>query len=269
MIVSRNGANYQLVSPQGTKLGPWLFLLMIDDIDVTDLDLWKYVDDTTMAEYVPKNHTSNIQDAVSVLATQSYANKFQLNESKCKEFRISFAKCEPVFAPIIVNGNPIERVSCIKLLGLNISSDLKWNNHISEIIKKTSARLYCLRQLKRANIATKELITFYKSCIRPIIEYACPIFHNALPQYLSDDLERLQKRALRIILPSAKYTDALEACNLESLYGRREVLTTSLLREICNDSNHKLHHLLPEVNKCHSNLRRNAHSMFLFVKKTG
>ncbi len=43
--------------PQGTKLGPWLFLLMIDDIDVTDSDLWKYVDDTTMAECVPKNHT--------------------------------------------------------------------------------------------------------------------------------------------------------------------------------------------------------------------
>ena len=38
--------------PQGTKLGPWLFLLMIDDIDVTDSDLWKYVDDTTMAECV-------------------------------------------------------------------------------------------------------------------------------------------------------------------------------------------------------------------------
>ena len=167
-----------------------------------------------------------------------------MNESKCKEFRISFAKCDPVFAPIIVNGNPVERISCIKLLGLNISSDLKW---------KTSARLCCLRQLKRANIATKEFITFYKTCIRPIIEYACPIFHNALPQYLSDDRERLQKR---IILPSATYTDALEACNVVSLYDRREVLTTSLFREICNDSNHKLHHLLPEINKCHSNLRR-------------
>ena len=70
--------------PQNTKLGPWLFLLIIDDIDVTDSDLWKYVDDTTMAECVPKNHTSNIQDAVTDLATQSQANKFQLSESKCK-----------------------------------------------------------------------------------------------------------------------------------------------------------------------------------------
>ena len=96
--------------PQDTKLDPLLFLLIIDDIDVTDSDLWQYVDYTTMAECVRKNQTSNIQDAVTDLATQSQANKFQLNESKCKELRISFAKREPVFAPIIVNGSPIERV---------------------------------------------------------------------------------------------------------------------------------------------------------------
>ena len=40
--------------PQGTKLGPWLFVLMIDDIDTTNTDLWKYVDDTTAAEMVEK-----------------------------------------------------------------------------------------------------------------------------------------------------------------------------------------------------------------------
>ena len=43
--------------PQGTKLGPWLFVLMIDDIDTTNTDLWKYVDDTTAAEMVEKGET--------------------------------------------------------------------------------------------------------------------------------------------------------------------------------------------------------------------
>ena len=46
--------------PQGTKLGPWLFVLMIDDIDTTNTDLWKYVDDTTAAEMVEKGETSKI-----------------------------------------------------------------------------------------------------------------------------------------------------------------------------------------------------------------
>ena len=56
---------------QGTKLGPWLFLLMIDDIDVHDFDLWKYVDDTAITECVLKNHTCKIQEAVIDLTTQS------------------------------------------------------------------------------------------------------------------------------------------------------------------------------------------------------
>ena len=57
---------------------------MIDDIDVTNFDLWKYVDGTTIAECVAKNHTSKIQDAVIDMTTQYHTNKFQLNESKCK-----------------------------------------------------------------------------------------------------------------------------------------------------------------------------------------
>jgi hypothetical protein len=71
--------------PQGTKLGPWLFVLMIDDIEVTDTELWKYVDDTTIAEPVLKDEISNIQNAVSELATKSHQKKLQLNKMKRDE----------------------------------------------------------------------------------------------------------------------------------------------------------------------------------------
>ena len=54
---------------------------------------------------------------------------------------------------------------------------------------------YFLKQLERAGVAPKELATFYIICIRPIMEYACPIYHNSMPSYLSDELESLQKRA--------------------------------------------------------------------------
>ena len=80
-----------------------------------------------------------------------------------------------------------------EVLGLNISSDLKWNIHVGEIVRKVSTRLYFLRQLKRANVPIKELLLFYVTCLRPITEYACQVFHNGLPQYLVDDLERLQE----------------------------------------------------------------------------
>ena len=233
-----NGGDVPAGVPQGTKLGPWLFALMVDDIDVINTELWKYVDDTTIAENVAKNQASRIQDDVNELVTKSGENNFQLNEKKCKEMRISFAKTPADFNPIIVNGKAIERVSCVKLLGLNITSDLKWNHHISEISRKVSKRLYFLKQLKRARVATKDLVIFYITCIRPTMEYACPVYHNSLPNYLSDELESLQKRAMRIIFPSLPYFEALELAKLETSYIRRQTQTTNLFQEISNNPQH-------------------------------
>ena len=78
------------------------------------------------------------------------------------------------------------------------------------ICKKVAARLYFLRQLKRAKVPANDLLSFYTTCIRPVAEYACPVFHTALPQYLSDQLER-KKRTLRIISTNdLSYRQALE-----------------------------------------------------------
>ena len=253
--------------PQGTKLGPWLFVLMVDDIDVTNTELWKYVDDTTIAENVAKNQASRIQDDVNELVTKLGENKFQLNEKKCKEMRISFAKTPADFNPIIINGKAIEQVSCVKLLGLNITSDLKWNHHISEISRKVSKRLYFLKQLKRAGVATKDLVIFYTTCIRPIMEYACPVYHNSLPNYLSDELESLQKRAMRIIFPFVSYFEALELAKLETAYNRRQTQTTNLFQEISHNPEHKLYRFLPKLNKCNFKLR-NTRKFHVPVCKT-
>ena len=72
------------------------------------------------------------------LIAKSTQNKFQQNESKCKEQRISFVKSAADFAPIVINGKATEVVCSVKLLGLNISSDLRWNCHVAEISKKSS-----------------------------------------------------------------------------------------------------------------------------------
>jgi hypothetical protein len=173
-----------------------------------------------------------------------------MNEAKCKELRISFARTNPQFDPVMVNDKPLEIVQHAKLLGLNISSDLKWNFHVSETTKKAAPRFYFLRQLKRAAIPTKELLKFYTTCIRPIFEYACPVYHNSLPKYLSDDIERLQKRALRIIYPWMPYTDSLEESGLPRLFERRQLLTCKLFNEITRDQSHNLRSLLPSENNC-------------------
>ena len=121
--------------------------------------------------------------------------------------------------------------------------------HVNHICKKTTTRLYFLKQLKRAKVNPKDMLLFYTTCIRPVLEYACPVFHNALPQYLSNNLERLQKRALRIIYPDLSYAEALVAAGITSLYERRQVLSETLFDQIMEDPSHKLHDLLPPRNE--------------------
>ena len=79
-------------------------------------------------------------------------------------------------------------------------------------------RIYLLKQLKRADVDPKSLIRFYCSCIRSVLEYVCQAFHTSLLQYLSHDVEHIQKRALRIIYQHLSYTGNLKRADLETLY---------------------------------------------------
>ena len=211
-------------SALSTKLGPWLFLVMINNLSVANTNIWKYADDTTLAECVEKNETSSMQSRVDKFVTKSRADGFQLNESKCKELRISFIKSENTLEPVTISNTNIEVVPSAKLLGVMISNDLKWNVHVEMIGKKAVARLYFLRQLQRAKVPANDLLSFYITCIRPVAEYACSVFHTALPQYLSDQLERLQKRALRMISTNDLSYRLEEVFNIPTLYHRREAI---------------------------------------------
>ena len=124
--------------------------------------------------------------------------------------RICFSTKETLeLDPIVINDKQIDIVLHAKILGVNVSSDLKWNNHIAEVVKKARKRLFCLSQLTRSGLGSNELVQFYRTCIRRITEYACPVFHDSLPMYLSRELEAVQKRAMRIIFPCFPYEEAL------------------------------------------------------------
>ena len=196
--------------PQGTKLGPWLFVLMISDLDIKSPLFWIFVDDKTASEVIQKGNASNAQGITDELIEWSRKNRVVLNPDKCKELRISCARNPEAFDPVSIAGNEIEVVNSAKLLGITISDNLTWNAHVNEVVKKASKKLYFLVQLKRARLPPSDLFLFYLSCVRSTIDYGVPAFYNALPQYLKNELVRIEKRALSIILPSMSYNKACE-----------------------------------------------------------
>ena len=110
--------------PQGTKLGLWLFILMINDLPVNNVHAWKYVDDTTIAEIVPSGGQSNIQSAVDVVQGWSNNQSMQLNADKCKELIVDFKKRKDVFDPVRGGGKDLSKAQCVKILGVTIANDL-------------------------------------------------------------------------------------------------------------------------------------------------
>ena len=181
---------------------------------------------------------------MSEIEEWSESNLFRLNENKWKELRIDFAKNRNPFPPIKINGKPLQVVEEVKLLGLTIANNLKWNSHVNNIVAKSSKRIYLLVQLKRAKVAIQDILQFYTVCIRPILEYASTVFHYSLPKYLSDEIERVQKRVLRIVYRNLHYEDALMEAGMESLYARRQTACNKLFNQILNNPNHKLHYYL-------------------------
>ena len=118
------------------------------------------------------------------------------------------------------------------MLGVTINSSLTWNDHIEDLVKKAFRKLYFLVQLRRAQIPPKDLIAYYCACIRSTLDYACPLFHHALPKYLQLDLERVQKRALSRIFPRVPYCEALKLAQIEAIRDHQNHLTKNCLIQL-------------------------------------
>ena len=119
-----------------------------------------------------------------------------------------------------------------KLLGVYISEDLSWNAHID---KKANKRLYPLRTLKKSNLTIMQSVQVYCSIVRSVLEYAFPVW-AALPKYLGDVLESVQKRALRIVLPNCHYDDALIQSGITALSQRTDEACTNFIKRDCLSS---------------------------------
>ena len=106
--------------------------------------------------------------------------------------------------------------------------------------------LYFLKQSRRADVPTRDLLHFYTTVVRPVLEYACPVWHSGLTAAHCELLESVQKRAIRIIYPDTDYRTSLIVAGIDTLGERREVLTAKFFKRHVLASSSVLHSLLPD-----------------------
>ena len=160
-----------------------------------------------------------------LVATEEYAEKndMKLNQKKTK--LMIFNSCRSMdFMPSFKLGTEeLQVVEEMKLLGIHVSTDLKWQTNTQHMIKKANSKLWILRRLGQLGADVSALIEVYCKQIRCHLEFASPVWQGAITKGERSDIERVQRCALRIILNDKydSYENALKLVGLEDLETRR------------------------------------------------
>ena len=120
-----------------------------------------------------------------------------------------------------------------KLLGVVLSTDLKWKKNLEYISGRVRKKLWTLRRTKEVGGTTDDLLMVYKLQIRCLTELACPAWNGALTAQNIKELEKLQKISLRLILGTSyvSYENSLEVLNLPTLADHRKQICLSFAKK--------------------------------------
>ena len=139
----------------------------------------------------------------------------RINKSKTKVmlFNTSRKFDFPLEIKLPNAANFLDVIESTKLLGIQLTSDLKWQQHTLFISKRANSKMWMLRRMKILKIDPAIIVDFYFKEIRSICEMACQVFHSGLTKMQSNIFESIQKKSLRIIL-GEQYFGYEEACTL-------------------------------------------------------
>lgn len=223
--------------PQGSVLGPLLFLIYINDLPscVSSSTVRLFADDCVLYHKIT-SHTDhlNLQRDLDSISTWCKAWFMTLNIAKCKSMRVSrhtTIHCPRTYS---LNNIPLASVDNYKYLGVHISSNLSWNKHVDYVTNNANRMLgYLRRNFSSAPSSLK--LTLYKTLVRPKLEYACAIW-DPTHAILIQTLEAIQNRAARFILSNysrhSSVTSMKSTLNLPDLSLRRKLSRLNLFHKI-------------------------------------
>ena len=214
--------------PQGSVLGPLLFNIYVNDLHLHLCSkIFQYADDTFLFRTITNDSDIEIlQNDLTKLHWWSENNALQLNPQKCQVMCITRRKNKP--SPIyLVSNTKLSQANSLRLLGVQISSDLTWNVHVSYVTKKCNRLLGFLRTVV-GNQNQNILLTLYRSLVLPIIDFCSPVWFVYRKNHIST-LETIQRRATRFILGQRRgdqsYGERLKQLNIMDLNNRRKYLS--------------------------------------------
>ena len=225
--------------PQGSHLGPILFTVFINDLPAavpTSTSL--YADDALLYSIFSSAGSDAghrlFQDGI--LSASSWASSWQgrFSPQKTVVMQIGTTCAASTANEFTLENQLVESVPNHKHLGLVISSDLTWDEHLKGIMSRASQRIGLLKQMSRylPPNTTAKLYLYY---VRPCLEYASPVWHGATPASAAQSLERLQASMARTILRAEWTTpkkELLAALQWPSLRWRRAIASLTLFHRL-------------------------------------
>ena len=180
-----------------------------------------------------KVESSRISDQLNKTLTYAEKNGMKLNLDKTKLILFNTCLSRDFMPDIAVNNVRLDLVEQTKLLGVVITSDLKWEANTQYIVTKCNSKVWTIRRLKKLGASMDDLLDIYCKQIRSLLEYAAPVWNSALTGEDVTALERVQKIILHIILGDEylSYSSALKTTGLTKLSVRRRKLSLNFAKK--------------------------------------
>ena len=229
----------------------------------------KFMDDATIQESIDlvtnlvkdsnddliltKDHT-DIQKQIEIIKKLSDEREMSMNADKTFILINNFTHNHQFISHLQIpnSSEKIRTKDETKLLGYWLTSDVKPHRHVKHILDIAYKRLWAVTKLKNAGVPDADILHFFNIKIRSVLETNCPVFHSMLTNEDKDDIERIQKIVLKIILGD-KYTSYEAACKIfqvESLNTRRTKICLSFALK-CSNSKKFQHMFEPNTVNTH------------------